>query len=579
MGLPAITISGNAFLKSGSRWQTKGVVYAGSQHQTAANSAIDPLADPKQCAIDASAIKDLGANTISVLYVDPTKSHSECMKSFDDNGIYVLVTLNGLQGMSNQTWNMNNYKRFAAVVDSFAGYENLLGFSFGDQIIKQSGDIGVAPSVKAAVRDLKAYIAAREYRAIPVGYSGTDILEVCLQLAEYMVCGGNSSEAIDFWGMDLFEWCGDATYSSSGYQELEGMFKGLGIPLFLSQDGCNLPSPRKFTDQPVIFGPEMEDEWSGAIIYEWGQDSNSYGLVSYPSQTGSLPLTPSPLSDYSYLKSQWASVTTNTNAPSTFSTPACPTSQQYWTIGANAALPTIAGLNIATVTPASTAFASASPKAIPGNGGASSGLSNGAKIGVGVGVGLGAGLLLLALAAWLIWRRRKRANGNDTRDTAMEQIQTNPSSNGPPRLDIPAVSVPDASSEATWPSDLVNRDRGATELGSSEIFEASNQSNRHRGGTELHSSEIYEASAGLASLSQELSARAERSPNPLDNSGNGDQSSSAVSTLPDAIPVADPSSKYNELAEEADIAVQELGLIAVRKRALASQAATAGEAP
>lgn len=123
---------------------------------------------------------------------------------------------------------------------------------------------------------------------------------------------------------------------------------------------------------------------------------------------------------------------------------------------------------------------------------------------------------------------------------------------------MPAASMPDSSSEATGPSDPVSGDRGATELGSSEIFEAS---------------------SGLASLSQELATRGERSPNPLDNSGNGRPSFSAVSTLPDAIPLTDPSSKYNELAEEADIAVQELGLIAVRKRALVSQAATAGESP
>lgn len=76
-----------------------GVVYDGTQNQSSSSSPGDPLADPKQCAIDAVAIKDLGANTVTVAHVDPTKSHSECMKSFDDNGIYVLVTLEGSNGM------------------------------------------------------------------------------------------------------------------------------------------------------------------------------------------------------------------------------------------------------------------------------------------------------------------------------------------------------------------------------------------------------------------------------------------------------------------------------------------------
>lgn len=33
---------------------------------------------------------------------------------------------------------MNNYRRYTAIIDNFAGYENLMGFSLGDQVFRQS---------------------------------------------------------------------------------------------------------------------------------------------------------------------------------------------------------------------------------------------------------------------------------------------------------------------------------------------------------------------------------------------------------------------------------------------------------
>ena len=38
-------------------------------------------------------MKDLGVNTIRVMYVDPTASHEGCMTAFADAGIYVFIAL------------------------------------------------------------------------------------------------------------------------------------------------------------------------------------------------------------------------------------------------------------------------------------------------------------------------------------------------------------------------------------------------------------------------------------------------------------------------------------------------------
>lgn len=116
---------------------------------------------------------------------------------------------------------------------------------------------------------MKAYAAAREYRAIPIGYYTNKVDTWYQQLGEYLVCGGNESESIDFYGVNDFEWCGDSSYVASGYAELVSGLEGLGVPVFFSEDGCNTVYPPTWQDQAAVFGPNMSSVWSGAIAYEW----------------------------------------------------------------------------------------------------------------------------------------------------------------------------------------------------------------------------------------------------------------------------------------------------------------------
>lgn len=53
----------------------------------------DPLVNTDQCKMDASLMKKLGANAIRVYHVNPRGDHRECMKAFDDAGIYLFVDL------------------------------------------------------------------------------------------------------------------------------------------------------------------------------------------------------------------------------------------------------------------------------------------------------------------------------------------------------------------------------------------------------------------------------------------------------------------------------------------------------
>lgn len=93
-------------------------------------------------------------------------------------------------------------------------------------------------------------------------------------LQNYMACSSNSSENLDFFSLNAYEWCGDSSYTTSGYSQLQTNASSYDIPIFFSETGCNTVKPRTFGDQAAIFSDEMIDTWSGAIIYEWIEEAN-----------------------------------------------------------------------------------------------------------------------------------------------------------------------------------------------------------------------------------------------------------------------------------------------------------------
>lgn len=94
-------------------------------------------------------------------------------------------------------------------MDGFVKYDNTLGFFVGNEVIAQADQSLAAPYIKAAARDLKAYRNSKGYRDIPVGYSAADIAELRPMLQDYLTCGGNASDSVDFFALNSYEWCGD----------------------------------------------------------------------------------------------------------------------------------------------------------------------------------------------------------------------------------------------------------------------------------------------------------------------------------------------------------------------------------
>ncbi|KAK0706534.1 Glucanosyltransferase-domain-containing protein [Lasiosphaeria miniovina] len=351
-----ISAVGNKFfLESGKQFFVKGVAYQLVEE--------DPLVDGEQCSRDAALMKTLGTNTIRVYHVDATKDHTKCMNAFADAGIYTLIDLDTFDTYilpNAPSWNQTQVDAYAAVMDAFIKYDNVLGFFVGNEIIAIANQSLAAPYIKASVRDVKKHRESKGYRKVPIGYSAADIAELRPMLQDYLTCGGDDSQNVDFFALNSYEWCDVTTYDVSGYANLQKQAVNFPVPIFFSETGCNVPGPRLFDDQQAIFGKEMSSDWSGAIIYEWIEEANHYGLISYgppvaPTATGSnirggfsRAGTPTPVSpDFNNLKSQWAKITPSGVAqsdysPSLVSTRACPAStQDGWLVNGNVALPSI----------------------------------------------------------------------------------------------------------------------------------------------------------------------------------------------------------------------------------------------
>ncbi|RMD40883.1 hypothetical protein DV735_g4221, partial [Chaetothyriales sp. CBS 134920] len=307
---PSIVIKGSKFFyeNNGTQFFIKGIAYqedyAGNGTESSSANYTDPLVSSSNCQRDIPYLTKLSTNTIRVYAIDPTQSHDDCMQQLQDAGIYVIADLSAPNSSINRdspTWNDDLYERYTSVVDAMIKYPNTLGFFAGNEVSNNASNTDASAFVKAAVRDTKAYIKAKDYRTVGVGYATNDDADIRENLANYFDCG-DSSDAIDFWGYNIYSWCGDSSYSESGYDQRTEEFESYNVPVFFAEYGCNLVQPRKFTEVGALYGSDMSPVWSGGIVYMYFQEANDYGLVSV---SGSSVST---LSDFNYLSSQLATI-------------------------------------------------------------------------------------------------------------------------------------------------------------------------------------------------------------------------------------------------------------------------------
>jgi 1,3-beta-glucanosyltransferase GAS1 len=275
-----------------------------------------------------------------------------------------------------------------------------------------------APYIKAAIRDVKSYQDKSNLRKVPIGYSAADIATLRPMLQNYLACG-DAGDAIDFFGLNAYEWCGDSSYTLSGYSQLNAMVTDYSVPIFFSETGCQTVRPRTFSDQAAILGPDMDATWSGAIVYEWIEEANDYGLISYGAKVDPASNTvegggeyqrsgtPTPISpDFNNLKSQWSAVNPTGVSASAYTTtnsaPACPASTSgIWNVDGDTALPSLGQL-LATGSATAASSASATTSAAGSASASATGTkstANGSKEITGMGIGLVT--VMLGFIYWL----------------------------------------------------------------------------------------------------------------------------------------------------------------------------------
>ncbi|KAH8671668.1 Glucanosyltransferase-domain-containing protein [Xylariales sp. PMI_506] len=464
--ISTISIKGTKlYQENGDQFYVRGVAYNRGSNIT------DVLADTNQCQVDAGLMKTLGVNTVRVYQANSTLNHDGCMLAFATQGVYVMLDLTSPADRidpSDPTYTLAMYNGWTAIIDAFAGYDNLLAFNMGNEIIASEGDDTLAaPYVKAAVRDMKAFRNARGYRAIPIAYSAADIQDLRVMQAQYFACG-DADDAVDMYGMNLYTWCGNSSYYISGYDELPGDFDVFDIPVLFSETGCTQDGQRDFDDIGTMLGPVFQAVFSGAVAYEWTMEANGYGIVSYSADTNNsgFPVT---LSDYNVLMTVLSTATpTGTPrseyTPSISTPPACPTSTSgVWSVNGNVKLPTIAGLDISsvtartTITTGTTGTAGTSGTGSAAMGATTTGTSAGANSedsriespsGAIAGITIGAVAVVAAVAAvvfWLLRRKKRRANGGalaaEASGVGKEGYEAVPNSNQLFKVELPAVSA------------------------------------------------------------------------------------------------------------------------------------------
>ncbi|CAN8095244.1 unnamed protein product [Discula destructiva] len=307
---PIVMKGQHFFYENGTQFFMKGVAYqrdSGSSEAAKRDESsidyIDPLADATRCARDVPILAAAGTNVIRTYALDPTADHDDCMSLLADAGIYVISDLSSPDQAiirSAPVWDTALYSRYTSVIDAMKDYKNVIGFFGGNEVTNNASNTDASAFVKAAVRDAKAYINSTADRWMGVGYAANDDATIRDNMAYYFNCGDQDS-AIDFWGYNIYEWCGESTFETSGYSEVVSFFSNYSIPVFFSEYGCNNDgaADRIFQETTELYSSEMTEVIAGGIVYMYFQEDNDYGLVS---EIGSKSV--STLKDYTSLSSR-----------------------------------------------------------------------------------------------------------------------------------------------------------------------------------------------------------------------------------------------------------------------------------
>lgn len=115
------------------------------------------------------------------------------------------------------------------------------------------------------------------------------------------------------------------------------MFKGLGLPLFLSEYGC-ITNKRDFAELESLMHPNMTGVYSGGLMYEYTYEDNKFGIVEIEGggtgkkdQTGTRKERDD-FDSYANALKKWPAPSGDGGYTSTTKAAACPTADEHWLV-------------------------------------------------------------------------------------------------------------------------------------------------------------------------------------------------------------------------------------------------------
>ena len=338
--ITAITISNNLFMCGTEQWAPKGVCYQPTDF-------VDPISDDNlttiQHLLDPTTkygFVAMNINAIRVYQVDPQKSHMQVMNALAKAGIYVLV---GAVGHTTVLSGSAAYNaRLKAVADEFCQFQNVLGFSIGNETINPNG--GATPGydipakIRAGAKYLKTYMAASSDRAIPVTAALRDAPEYTIPAGKAYMCG-DASERLDFLGYNCERWAAGTLAAKVGaYYKLAKAFEGANpVPIVFTEMGSNprAVSPRTWEQTDYLYGGTdlTPQSGSGAPINMANIVSGGFAFRYYERNAGWGMLTAAgaEISDHgaNSLITQYAGITSFNSTGNTLGTVPCDANNPY----------------------------------------------------------------------------------------------------------------------------------------------------------------------------------------------------------------------------------------------------------
>jgi hypothetical protein len=78
------------------------------------------------------------------------------------------LPLNGSIDRTAPAWTTNLLDVYLRTVDTFLGYDNILVFNIGNEVVISPNTTGAAAFVKAAARDLKSYLSVNSHASVAI---------------------------------------------------------------------------------------------------------------------------------------------------------------------------------------------------------------------------------------------------------------------------------------------------------------------------------------------------------------------------------------------------------------------------